>query len=87
MQERKSIPSNYHITFKILQFLRLLIGNTCKNFLGPKPPVDVCNADQSIARDRNSSMMFEFPENMVDSEVHQMLVEWISFLHRDTQFV
>jgi len=87
MQERKSIPGNYHITFKILQFFRLLIGDTNKNFFGSKPPVDVGNTDQSVARDRNSSVVLEFPENVVDGEVHQMLIKWVPFLHRDTEFV
>jgi hypothetical protein len=86
-QEGKLIPGNYHITFEILQFLRLLIDDTSKDFIGPEPPVDVGNTDQSVARDWNSSMMFKFPEDVVNGKVHQMLVERVLFLHRDTEFV
>ena len=64
-----------------------MIGDTSKNFVGLKPPVDVGNTDQSAARDWDSSVMLKFPENVVNGRVHQMLVEWVLFLHLDTEFV
>ena len=65
----------------------MMVGDTSKNFIGLKPSVDVSNADQSVSRNRDSSVVLELPENMVNGKVHQMFEEWVLPLHRDTEFV
>lgn len=41
----ESIPRNYHVALEVLQFLRLLINDTGKNFVRLKPSMNVSNAD------------------------------------------
>jgi hypothetical protein len=59
---------------------------TSKNFVGLKPSVNISNTNQSVPMDWDPSVVLEFPKNMVDGKVHQMLVEWV-LLHRNAELV
>jgi hypothetical protein len=82
----EAIPGNYHVTLKVLQLLCLLIGDAGKNLIWFEPLVNIGNTDQSVSVDRDPSVMFEFPKNMVNGKVHEVLVEGVC-LHGDTEFV
>ena len=82
----ESIPGEYHIAFKVLQFLRALIGDAGKNLVGLEPSVNISNADQGVPGNRDPSMMLEIPKDVVDGEVQHVFVEWVP-LHWDAEFV
>ena len=42
---RNSIPSNYHVAFEVFQRLSLLIDDTDKNLVRPKPSMNVGNTN------------------------------------------
>jgi hypothetical protein len=84
--KNRPVPGDHHFALKVLQSLCLLVGDAGKNFVGFEAIREHQQHQLKCAQDWDPSMVFEFPENVINSKVHQVLIEGV-LLHWNTEFV